>query len=154
MRKWVFLIGFWLVSLIAVWGYTTIKYGREKKEAIEKLEKGTPLKALLKDFGYILGIYATEKVVSQDLGALRFHINYLAREDKNIQLIMIVDKNDTVLLSTDVTQEGEDARDILGYDPMDVGKMAIEDKGDVLVLHIPLIKYSTKIGYVRIEYRK
>ncbi len=154
MKKWVFLIALWLVSLVAVWGYTTLKYSREKEEAIEKMERGTPIRSLLKDFGYSLGIYATEKVVSQDLGALRFHINHLAREDRNIQLIMIVDKNDTVLLSTNVTQEGEDARAILGYDPMDVGKMALEDNGEVLILHIPLIKYSTKIGYIRLEYRK
>jgi len=154
MKKWVFLIGIWLISLLAVWGYSTIKYNREKEEVIQKFEKGTPIRSLLKDFGYILGIYATDKVVSEDLGALRFHINYLAREDKNILLIMVVDKNDTILLSTNVTQEGEDARNILGYDPMDVGRMALEDKGDVLVLHVPLIKYSTKIGYIRIEYKK
>ncbi len=154
MKRWVFLIVLWLISLLAVWGYTTLKYSQEKEEVVQEFEKGAPIKSLLKDFGYILGVYATEKVVQQDLGALRFHINYLAREDKNILLIMVVDQNDTVLLSTNVTQEGEDARNILGYDPMDIGKMALEDKGDVLVLHIPLIKFSTKIGYIRIEYKK
>ena len=154
MKKWVLFILLWLLSLVGVWGYTTFKYNEEKNQLLQSIEKRTPIKSLLLDFGYILGVYATDKVVSQDLGALRFHINYLAREDKNIQLIMVVDSDGIVLLSTDVTQEGEDAKNILGYDPMDIGKMALEDKGDYFVVHVPLIKYSTKIGYIRIEYRK
>ena len=154
MKKWVFLILIYVVSLLGVWIYRSIKCNNEVEEIITRYERGGPVKSLLMDFGYSLGIYATEQVVKEDLGALRFHINYLARGDKNILGIMVVGKDGTVLLSTDVTQEGEPAIDILGYDPMEVGKLAVEEKDDRFVVHIPLIKFNTKIGYLRIEYRK
>lgn len=154
MKKWVFFILIWTISLLGVWVYRSVKCNQEVNAITAQYEKSAPLKSILLDFGYSLGIYATEQVVKEDLGALRFHINYLARGDKNILGITIVGKDGIVLLSTDVTQEGELASSILGYDPMDVGKMAVEDGGDKFIVHVPLIKFNTKVGYLRIEYKK
>ncbi|MCS7244991.1 MAG: hypothetical protein N2504_04205 [candidate division WOR-3 bacterium] len=141
-----------LLNIGFLW-YMFYRFEAEKKKSIQSIE--IERQEMVYSIGYLIGLLSRNKMLSEAFpDNLRSYFNELVRNDRNLNLILVADSSGRILLSTNVKYEGMNLDSAFFEEITSLTNYEIKQKGNLIVLNMPISEFNKKLLYVRVEYKR